>query len=149
MDWILKLPSNGDGTTDFIDKKSLDSYSNIYGNDSTMGLLRFGLTPRDWSMLQNSPCRPKVGDRVFIRFNSYAKDQWKLRIVSEWKIIDFRDNPNNLQPVDADTEVVATLDLEKVQGLDPLPSYPRYISEGRPGLLMPLDTINRGLIYGL
>lgn len=143
MEWVLKLPANGDRTTDFTDKLSLDSYSNMYGNDSSRGLLRFGLTPHDMRIVLNSQCRPKVGDRVFVRFNSCAEKAWRLRIVSEWKIVDFRSNPDNLPPVDADTEVVATVDIEKIQGINPLPSYPRYKSKGRPGLLMPLDEVNR------
>jgi len=145
MDWILKLPSNGDGTTDFVDKLSLDSYSNNYGNDSSRGLLRFGLTTNDMRLIGNSPS-PQVNDRVFIRFNSNAKTAWRLRIVSEWKIVDFRFPPDKLPPVDADIEVIATVDLEKVRGLQPLPAYPRYIAKGQPGLLTPLDEENRKIL---
>ena len=146
MDWILKLPSNGDGTTDFVDKFSLDSYSNNYGNDSSRGLLRFGLTTNDMKLLRNSPS-PQANDRVFIRFNSYAKTAWRLRIVSEWKIVYFRVHPDKLSRVDADKEVIATVDLEKVRGIQPLPAYPRYIAKGQPGLLTPLDEENRKILF--
>lgn len=124
MEWLLKLPSNADGGTDFSDKLALDGYCYPeFGMDVARGKMRFGLTHRDMQAIQGIP--PQNNERVFIRFGSNAIKAWKNRVVSEWRVSAFYDDKENLPPVDDDndTGLEAVIELEKVQGCIPEPFY--------------------------